>query len=83
MFPPPDWPSISSMMLLGLFIGFEVVALVRQRVKPSSTDHWAHLGGWAAGIGGAFLLRDEVRRRKERERRRKGSFMERINSGKS
>jgi len=76
VFPPPDWPSISSMMLLSLLIGFEIFGLARQRIKPTSIDHWAHLGGFASGIGSALLIRDEVRRRKQREleRRKKREY---------
>ena len=81
VFPPPDWPSMSSMMLLSLFIGFEIFGLARQRIRPTSTDHWAHLGGFAAGIGSAYFLRDEMRKRKERDTNRKKTFMERIKGG--
>lgn len=80
VFPPEDWPSISSVMLLGLLVGLDIIGLLRQKRKSTTVDHYAHLGGYATGIGCALVARDQLRKRKEREveRRRNMGFMEKI-----
>jgi rhomboid-like protein len=62
VFPPEDWPSISALGFLVLLIGLEVVTLRFNTIV--AVDHWAHLGGYAAGIASAQMLRMRSRRKK-------------------
>ncbi|KAI9051102.1 hypothetical protein LZ554_005206 [Drepanopeziza brunnea f. sp. 'monogermtubi'] len=71
VFPPENWPSISSLALLCLMIGTDVLCLWK-RQNVVSIDHWGHLGGYAAGIAAAgwFRFAAEQKQRREMERRK-------------
>ncbi|KAK0121412.1 hypothetical protein ONS95_009706 [Cadophora gregata] len=72
VFPPKDWPSISSLMLLGLMVSTDVFAVWKGRkVTMIAVDHWAHLGGYAAGAAAGGVIRRQQREKKERERERR------------
>lgn len=83
VFPPDDWPSIPSVAFLALLIGMDVFCLTKWNKTPVTLDHWAHLGGYGAGIGAAELLKIKARRRKavEDERRRNLGLIDRIREG--
>ena len=70
VFPPDDWPSLSALGMLVFLVGMDVLGLWRWRKKFRTVDHWAHLGGYAAGIGSAQILMYRYRQRRERERER-------------
>ena len=80
VFPPDSWPRIQSGAFLAFLIGMEFVGLSRWNKSAKNLDHWAHLGGYAAGIGGAELLKMKARRRTavEQERRRNMGWMDKI-----
>lgn len=82
VFPPEDWPSISSMMLLGLLIAGDVYGLLRKG-KSITIDHFAHLGGYTVGIASALALKEKLRRKKETEmeRRKNLGIIDRIKEG--
>jgi rhomboid-like protein len=82
-FPPENWPSLSAMSFLCVLIGLDVLGLTRVG-RIITVDHWAHLGGYAAGIGAAQLLRVKNKRREqmEVERRKNLSLVDRIREGK-
>jgi rhomboid-like protein len=84
VFPPDDWPSLSSLGLLVLMIGADVYSLWRKKPMQQSVDHWAHLGGYATGIGSAQIMmyRHRQRRDREIERRKKMGVVDRIKEGK-
>jgi len=70
VFPPDDWPSISALGFLVFLIGLEIVTLNKMNAIIT-VDHWAHLGGYAAGIASAQMLRMQDRRRKAVQERKK------------
>ncbi|PMD48640.1 rhomboid-domain-containing protein [Hyaloscypha variabilis F] len=70
VFPPEDWPSISALGFLVFLIGLEIATLNKMNAIIT-VDHWAHLGGYAAGIASAQMLRMQARRRKAIEGERK------------
>lgn len=74
---PPLW------VPLVLIIGLDVFALTKWNKAPITLDHWAHLGGYASGIGAAELLkyRQRQRREAELERRRNLGVVDRIKEG--
>lgn len=82
IFPPEGWPSISSMMLLGLLIAGDVYGLLRKG-KSITIDHFAHLGGYAVGIASALALKEKLRRKRETEleRRKNLGIIDRIKEG--
>jgi rhomboid-like protein len=56
--------------------------LTKWNKTPITLDHWAHLGGYAAGIGAAELLKMKARRRAmEEERRKNEAWVGRIRQG--
>ena len=69
VFPPDSWPGIPAIAVLALMIGIDAFAVTRWNKVPVTMDHWAHLGGYAAGIGSAELLKMKARRRKARNRK--------------
>jgi rhomboid-like protein len=83
IFPPDSWPGIPSIAFLALMIGSDVFCLTKWNRTPITLDHWAHLGGYAAGIGAAEMLKIKARRRKaiEEERRKNLGFVGRIREG--
>ena len=75
IFLPPDLlPPLSSYTLLGGLIFVEILGIYRGWGR---FDHWAHLGGYLAGIAGAQRLLTE-RRRKEAERRRQRGWLDQV-----
>ncbi|KZF22251.1 rhomboid-domain-containing protein [Xylona heveae TC161] len=67
IFIPPDWiPPLSSTLILSCFIAVELLGIAR---GWSKIDHFAHLGGYIAGLSSAQIVKD--RRRRELEARRK------------
>lgn len=82
VFPPEDWPSISALMLLALMVSMDVFSVWKGN-KIITVDHWAHLGGYAAGAVAAGVLRrqQKERREKEMERRRNLGVVGRIREG--
>ncbi|RDL42093.1 uncharacterized protein BP5553_02072 [Venustampulla echinocandica] len=84
VFPPTDWPSFTGKALLATLIGLELIGLWRGN-GVRVVDHFAHLGGYGAGIAAAAFLNASRRRREaaERERNRKLGYMQRIKEGKS
>jgi rhomboid-like protein len=82
VFPPDSWPSIPSIVFLVLLIGSDMFCLTKWNKTPITLDHWAHLGGYAAGIGAAELLKMKARRRAmEEERRKNEAWVGRIRQG--
>ncbi len=63
VFPPDNWPSISALGFLVFLIGLEIATLNKMNAVIT-VDHWAHLGGYAAGIASAQMLRMQARQRK-------------------
>jgi rhomboid-like protein len=82
VFPPDDWPSISSMAFLGLLIGLDLLG-ARGKHNMIRVDHYNHLGGYAAGIGAAAWLERKRRRKREAEieRRKNMGFIDKIREG--
>jgi len=82
VFPPEDWPSISALMLLALMVSADVFMVWRGN-KVITVDHWAHLGGYAAGAVAAGVLRRQQTERREREmeRRKNLGIVGRIREG--
>ncbi|CZS90756.1 related to mitochondrial rhomboid protease [Rhynchosporium graminicola] len=66
VFPPENWPSISAIMLLAIFVAMDVYG-VRRGNSVVLVDHWAHLGGYASGTVAAFFVRKQQSLRRERE----------------
>ena len=83
IFPPEGYPGVPAVAFLALLAGSDVLALTRYNRTPITMDHWAHLGGYAAGIGAAELLKMRARRRKqiEMERRKNLGVIDRIKEG--
>ena len=83
IFPPDSWPGIPSVAFLMLLIGSDVYCLTKWYRMPVTLDHWAHLGGYAAGIGAAELLKIKARRKAaiEAEKRKNGGWMDKIRQG--
>jgi rhomboid-like protein len=75
--------SIPSWVPLFVFIGIDIYALTKKNKTPVTMDHWAHLGGYGAGIGAASILnyRREQKKKMEMERRKNLGFMDRIREG--
>ncbi|KAG4440014.1 hypothetical protein IFR05_004528 [Cadophora sp. M221] len=82
VFPPEDWPSISALALLALVVSADVFG-VWKGSKIITVDHWAHLGGYAAGAVAAGVMRRQQQLRKEREleRRKNLGIIDRIKEG--
>lgn len=82
VFPPENWPSISAISFLLFLIGMDVLGLAKGN-KMVTIDHWAHLGGYAAGMASAGVLGLRASQRKEREmeRRRNLGVVDRIKEG--
>jgi rhomboid-like protein len=82
VFPPENWPSLSAIGFLAILIGLDVFGLTRYN-KMITVDHWAHLGGYATGIGAAELLKMRRRQRRaiEMERRKNMGVIDRIREG--
>jgi rhomboid-like protein len=80
---PDSWPNFPSTAFLALLIAVDVFALTRWNKTPVALDHWAHLGGYGAGIGAAELLKMKARRRKvvEQERIQNMGLVDRIREG--
>ncbi|TVY75959.1 Rhomboid protein [Lachnellula suecica] len=68
VFPPPDWPSVSSLGLLSLLIFVESMSVWRKAKSTQSIDHWSHMGGYATGIGAGVALNVRYNQRKNGER---------------
>ena len=84
VFPPEGWPSISALGFLVILIGLEIATL--NRLNAAMTfDHWAHLGGYAAGIASAQMLNMRVKQRKalEAERKKNLGIINKIGKGKA
>jgi rhomboid-like protein len=75
--------SIPSWVPLSVFIGIDIYALTKKRTTPVTMDHWAHLGGYGAGIVAASILnyRREQKKKIEMERRKNLAIMDRIREG--
>ncbi|KAH8778171.1 hypothetical protein F5882DRAFT_407947 [Hyaloscypha sp. PMI_1271] len=84
VFPPEDWSSIPALGLLVFLIGLEIATLNKMGAFIK-VDHWAHLGGYAAGIASAQMLRMQARRRKAIEEERKNALgvVEEISGGRT
>ncbi len=55
MFIPDGYlPPLNTLTLLGVLVALEFLGLVG---RWRSIDHWAHIGGYVSGIGGAYLLK--------------------------
>lgn len=67
---PESWPGMSSRLLLCLLLLPEIYGLTR-RAQALKADHWAHLGGYATGIGAIQLMRIRAKRRRETEMERR------------
>lgn len=82
VFPPEDWPSISALALLALMVSADVFSVWKGN-RIITVDHWAHLGGYAAGAVAAGVVRRQIQVRKEREveRRRNLGIIDRIREG--
>jgi rhomboid-like protein len=83
VFPPEGWPSISALGFLVILIGLEIATL--NKLNTAMTfDHWAHLGGYAAGIASAQMLNMRVKQRKtlEAERKKNLGIINKIREGK-
>jgi rhomboid-like protein len=65
-------------------MGSDIYCLTKWNKMPVTLDHWAHLGGYAAGIGAAELLKMKARRRGaiEAERRKNEGWVGKIRQGK-
>jgi len=83
IFPPEDWPTLSSLALLIFLIGIDASAILRRKVSNKTIDHWAHLGGYAGGIGCAEVMKYRYRanRNREIERRKEMGIVDRIKQG--
>jgi len=84
VFPPEGWPSISALGFLVILIGLEIATL--NKLNAAMTfDHWAHLGGYAAGIASAQMLNMRVKQRKalEAERKKNLGIIDKIRDGKT
>jgi rhomboid-like protein len=83
IFPPDDWPALSSFGLLVILIGIDAVAICKRRESNKTIDHWAHLGGYAGGIGCAEWMkyRYRARRNREIEKRKDMGIVDRIKGG--
>lgn len=83
IFLPSDiLPPLSAYAVLAPLILIEVLGIVR---KWGRLDHWAHLGGYLAGMVGAVVVKHKARERNrvERERRKKErGWVERMFGGK-
>jgi rhomboid-like protein len=75
--------SIPSWVPLSVFIGIDIYALTKKHTTPVTMDHWAHLGGYGAGIGAAsiFKYRRKQKKKMEMERRKNLGIMDRIREG--
>ena len=84
VFPPEDWFSISALGFLVFLIGLEIATLNKMGAVIM-VDHWAHLGGYAAGIASAQMLRMQARRRKAIEEESKNTLgvVEKVSGGKT
>ncbi|KAH7330124.1 hypothetical protein BKA65DRAFT_508568 [Rhexocercosporidium sp. MPI-PUGE-AT-0058] len=82
VFPPEDWPSISALALLALMVSADVFGVWKGN-RIITVDHWAHLGGYAAGAVAAGVMRRQQQLKKEREleRRKNLGIMDRIKEG--
>ena len=69
-------------MLLALMVSADVFMVWRGN-KVITVDHWAHLGGYAAGAVAAGVLRRQQTERREREmeRRKNLGIVGRIREG--
>jgi rhomboid-like protein len=83
IFPPEGYPGIPAAVFLALLIGSDAFCLTRWNRTPITLDHWAHLGGYVAGIGAAELLTMRARQMKqiEMERRKNLGVLDRIKEG--
>lgn len=84
VFPPENWPNISALAFLVFLIGLEIATL-NKMTAVITVDHWAHLGGYAAGIASAQMLSMQSRRRKvlENERKKTQEVIEKIDRGRA
>lgn len=84
VFPPEGWPSISALGFLVILIGLEIATLNKGNTAMTF-DHWAHLGGYAAGIASAQMLNMRVKQRKalEAERKKNLGIINKIGKGKA
>jgi rhomboid-like protein len=71
--PPENWPSISALTFLVILISLDVLSLNKLN-KIVTVDHWAHLGGYAAGIASAEMMKMRARQRKAIEAERRKNF---------
>ncbi|KUJ20275.1 rhomboid-domain-containing protein, partial [Mollisia scopiformis] len=66
--PDLDWLKVSTMTILSAVIAMEVFHMIRPISKRvgshAGIDHWAHLGGYAAGIVGAEVVKAREQQRK-------------------
>jgi rhomboid-like protein len=83
VFPPDNWPSISALGFLVFLIGLEIATL-KKMTAVIKVDHWAHLGGYAAGIASAQMLRMQARWKKalEDEKKKNPGVIDKITEGK-
>ena len=78
VFLPGEWsPTLSSNFALGLMLAMELLGAWKGLKR---IDHWAHLGGYTAGIASAEALKYKARlRRQEKEERGKAAgFVDRL-----
>ncbi len=78
--PPGFLPPLSSSILLSVLIAVELAGISRGWRR---LDHWAHLGGYVAGFGGAQVLkyRAKERKRLEAQRRSNLGLLDRVREG--
>lgn len=84
VFPPENWPSMSSMGLLAFLIGVEIYSLWRKPAWAREIDSWSHLAGLLGGVGCAQLVMYRQRQRRDREahRRKNMGVVGKIEEGK-
>ena len=81
----PTWliPPISTTVLLSSVMAIDIYGVTRGWTNARHIDHWAHMGGYFAGIVSAQALnyRAKDRLQAEMERRKKLGFIDRVKEG--
>ncbi len=74
LLPAEYFPGMPGYVGLGVIVGLDVVGLLRGWKFGARFDHYSHLGGYASGILGAQMLKEnylvqrEIRKRKRAQR---------------